>query len=247
METSLIFDRELIRKNKIRARKNFSNHNFLHHLVSQILLDRIEIYDKNFLKILEIGAMDNFLENQLTKKFNQLNGFIYKNIEDCENFIVEEKFDLIISNLNLHFINQIPEFLTSIHRSLSENGIFLASFFGEENLFELQDVVTKSEEEIYQQISPRMIPTVDIKTAANLLKKVGFRDPASELEKIEIEYSEILNLLRDIRNTAQSNPMIKRSRKFMSKNFLNKIIENYQKFYPKKIATCQILVVSAIK
>lgn len=50
----------------------------------------------------------------------------------------ENTFDLVISNLALHWINDLPGVLTQIRRVLKPDGLFLASMFGEETLWELR-------------------------------------------------------------------------------------------------------------
>jgi SAM-dependent methyltransferase len=50
----------------------------------------------------------------------------------------EGTFDLVISNLALHWVNDLPGVLTQIRRVLKPDGLFLASMFGEETLWELR-------------------------------------------------------------------------------------------------------------
>ncbi len=142
-----------------------------------------------------------------------------------------QTFDLVVSNLNMHFINEIPQFLLQVKNILKPGGVFIASFFGEENLRELAHVLHKSEVEIYDGISPRMPPTIDVKTAAMLLQKAGFAEAISDFEKIEVSYSDPKNLLRDLKMMGQGNILTKRSRKFFTKKFLQKILQNYRELY----------------
>jgi hypothetical protein len=92
-----------------------------------------------------------------------------------------------------------------------------------------------------------MPPTIDVKTAANLFAKAGFQNPISDFAKIEVEYSEPLKLLKDLKNMGQSNILTKRSRRFMTKNFLNKIRKNYQKIYPQGVATFEVVTLTGWK
>ncbi len=151
-------------------------------------------------------------------------------IADDESLPFEkESFDLIVSNLNLHHINLMPQFLLQIRNLLKPGGMFIASFFGEENLPQLHKTIFETENEIYNGVSPRMIPTIDVKTAANLLQKAGFINPLSELERVDIEYEDPLNLLKDLKMMGQGNIMNKRSRRFFTRGFLQKVLENYRR------------------
>jgi SAM-dependent methyltransferase len=225
MIQEVLFNRDLLRQNKARAAKTFSQASFLHHEIANRIAENVELLNRQFTNVLEIGAMDDYLRG-LIRSDN------YECCNDEENLSLKpESFDLILSNLNFHYINQIPEFLIQIRDALKPNGVFIASFFGEENLSQLAHVLYETENEIYAGVSPRMPPTIDVKTAANLIAKAGFHNPISDFEKIEVNYSDPLNLLKDLKMMGQGNIMSKRSRKFFTKNFLNKISQNYRKMY----------------
>ncbi|KAG7163546.1 Arginine-hydroxylase NDUFAF5-like, partial [Homarus americanus] len=66
-------------------------------------------------------------------------GFTKILIDEEQKFPLESKlFDLVISNLNLHWVNNLPQCLKEIRRVLKEDGAFLASMFGGDTLFELR-------------------------------------------------------------------------------------------------------------
>ncbi len=243
MIQEVLFDRDLLRQNKLRARSKFLDHNFLHHEVANRIAENVKFLNREFKDILEIGAMDDYL----SKLVNEA-GAPYKFMEDAEVLPFEkESFDLILSNLNFHYINQIPQFLINVKEVLKPGGVFIASFFGEENLSELAHVLYETENEIYNGVSPRMPPTIDVKTAASLLQKAGFQNPISDFAKIEVEYSDPLNLLKDLKMMGQGNILTKRSRKFFTKEFLQKISQNYKKIYPSGIATFEVVTVTGWK
>ncbi len=263
MTQEVLFDRDLLRQNRKRAAKGFVQHNFLHHEVANRIAENVCLLDREFANILEIGAMDNQLHDVMLSLSKHDSGHglespfdrLRVTWESCE---IEEElpnttesFDLILSNLNFHFINEIPQFLLQIKNLLKPNGVFIASFFGEENLSQLAHVLYETENEIYGGISPRMPPTIDVKTAANLFAKAGFQNPISDFAKIEVEYSEPLNLLKDLKNMGQGNILTKRSRKFFTKEFLQKISENYRKTYATSdggvAATFEIVTVTGWK
>jgi SAM-dependent methyltransferase len=254
-----LFERNLLRAFRKRCAKNFAQHNFLHHEVANRIHENLFCLpidsNKTFEKILELGAWDTYLSDLINAKQKFTTDAI--NHSDSFNLVAddeflpfkEQSFDLILSNLNLHFINQIPQFLLQVKNLLKPDGIFIASFFGEENLHELANILQKTEDDIYGGVSPRMPPTIDVKTAAQLLAKAGFGNSVSDLEKIEIEYSNPQHLLQDLKNMAQSNVLNKRSRRFFTKNFLQKLCQNYQKNYQnrKVLATFEIITVSGFK
>ena len=223
--TEILFDRKLLKQNQKRFAGVLCDHNFLYHEVANRIAQNLESLNRGFESALEIGARDSYLSSLVNA--NEMT-----QIGDAEELnFPAESFDLVLSNLNLHFINAVPQFLMQVKEVLKPGGIFIASFFGEENLSELAHVLYKAENEIYGGISPRMPPTIDVKTAANLLQKAGFQNAISDFDKIEVTYSNPKNLLKDLKFMGQGNILTKRSRRFFTKKFLQKILENYQALY----------------
>ena len=60
-------------------------------------------------------------------------------IADEEDLPFEDgEFDLVISNLNLHWVNDLQGCFQRINQILKPDGVFLASLFGDQSLLELQ-------------------------------------------------------------------------------------------------------------
>lgn len=241
MNQSNLFDRKLLKANRARAKKHFYDHNFLYVEVANKIMENIQFFDREFESVLEISGRDGYLSDQikLIKKPKKIITTEILNYDKSTQVINDdeflpfkkESFDLIVSNLNFHFINNIPSFLLQIKEMLKPNGVFIATFFGEENLSELAHVLYEVENELYGGMSPRMSPTIDVKTAAHLLQKAGFRNPISDFEKIEVTYENPLNLLKDIKMMGQANILFSRSKNFISKRFLAKFCDSYSRLY----------------
>ncbi|MBL6664909.1 MAG: methyltransferase domain-containing protein [Rickettsiales bacterium] len=239
-----IFDRKLLKQNRARALKNYANHNFLVHEIANRIIDNINHLDLQLVDVLELGAMDGYLSNNIVAN----NKII---ADEDEMHFEENSFDVIVSNLNLHFINDIPAFLMDVKRILKKDGIFIASFFGEENLNELAHVLHLVQNERFGGVSPMMPPTIDVKTAAMLLQKAGFENPISDFDKIEVLYSQISNLFKDIKNMGQGNILQARSKRFFTRGFLQEICKKYFDEYSdssKKVkATFEVVTIMGKK
>ncbi|MFT5703397.1 MAG: ubiquinone/menaquinone biosynthesis C-methylase UbiE [Rickettsiales bacterium] len=265
-----LFNRTLLKQNRNRCAEKFHQADFIHQEIGQIIIESILDCKRNFDDILEIGAGNGFIGKEIlnlkkTKKLLQIDPsskMVSKNHLDLEmddeNLCFEDQsFDLVMSNLNLHFINDIPKNLIDIKNIMKPKGFFIASFFGEENLKELKEVFFKTEEKIYGQISPRIAPNIDIKSAGMLLQKAGFKDVVCEKHSLEVSYSRLRKLFIDLRNMGQSNILMAKSRKFITKSFLFDLTENYQNLYSAPtnqpssvdeiVATFEIIVLSGWK
>jgi NADH dehydrogenase [ubiquinone] 1 alpha subcomplex assembly factor 5 len=251
METGL-FDFGLFVHNQGRHLKKFPEYNFLYHEVADLIIENLLFHNRDFDEILEINSRDGYLSNAILElkqvkklvKTNFVADFfnldqnkdsrVVKKVIDTNlsDFVKEkfseQKFDLIISNLDFHYLEDVSSFLIAVKGLLKKDGIFIASFFGQDNLLGLKKIFLQTESELYGSVSPRFAPTIDVKTAAHLLQKTGFANPISDLEKINISYQNPLALLNDIKLMGQANIMRQRSKKFISKRFLQEIIRRYQ-------------------
>ena len=81
---------------------------------------------------------------------------------DEENFLTQslqaDSQDAIISNLSLHWVNDLPGTLIQIRQVLKEDGVLIASMLGGDSLFELRTALQLAELEREGGISPRVSP-----------------------------------------------------------------------------------------
>lgn len=261
----VLFNRSWLKQNINRAIDKFELSDFIHQEAAQIISQIADDCKENFENILEIGAKTGSLGKKIADSKNSKNLIQIDPSEKMVqkyhlNFAMDDEkldfpdssFDLVVSNLNWHFVNDLPNHLKTIKNTLKPNGMLVASFFGEENLKELREVFFKTEEELFGKITPRIAPNIDIKSAGMLAQKAGFDDVVAEKHKIEVHYSDIKNLFLDLRNMSASNILNEKSRKFMSKKFLFNLTENYKKLYyaPRDnsiIATFEFIVLTAWK
>lgn len=233
MNSQNLFDRQLLQQNHKRYQRVFADYNFLYLEIANIILENIELQNRAFDAVFEINKKNNFFQENLRYKSFESCSFDEICDEEKINFS-SQKYDLIISNSDLHFINNVSQFLSKINSALKPNGLFIASFYGDENLPELHKAIYQAENETYGGISARMPPTIDIKSSAQILTQAGFKNPVADLEKIKVDYENPLKLLRDLKFSGQGNIMNQRSRKFFSKKFLQKLLEKYENFYDKE-------------
>lgn len=242
-----IFDRQLLLNNHIRYRGLFEKYNFLYLKCTNIILENIEIQNRVFNDIFEINRKTDIFATYFNQK--NFNNCEFNEIYD-ENLINfgENKYDLVLNVLDLHYINDVRKFLYNVKKSLKPKGLFIASFVGDENLPELRKSMLYAENKIYNGTSPRLPPTIDIKSSARLLSQMGFKNPISDLETIIIDYDSPLELLRDIKFSGQGNILINRSKKFFTKKLFNNLLDEYQNFYNSATksypATFKIITIS---
>jgi SAM-dependent methyltransferase len=136
-------------------------------------------------------------------------------------------FDLVVSGLNLHLVNDLPGALVQIRRALKPDGLFLAAILGGRTLRELREAFTVAESEITGGASPRVIPFADIRDCGALLQRAGFALPVTDADKVDASYATPFDLMRDVRNMGAANMLAARSRKPLSRAVLLRAAEIY--------------------
>jgi NADH dehydrogenase [ubiquinone] 1 alpha subcomplex assembly factor 5 len=70
--------------------------------------------------------------------------------------------DCVISNLALHWINNLPGIMVQINQSLVPDGLFLAAILGGDTLYELRGSIQLAEQERKGGVSPHISPMASI-------------------------------------------------------------------------------------
>jgi SAM-dependent methyltransferase len=138
-----------------------------------------------------------------------------------------ESFDLVVSSLALHAVNDLPGALTQIRRVLKPDGLFVASLFGGETLSELRQAFAAAELEMRGGASPRIAPFAEVRSLGGLLSRAGFALPVADVERTTIRYSDLARLFADLRSLGETNVLIERSHSLLSPRLLAALAHIY--------------------
>ena len=95
---------------------------------------------------------------------------------DEEKFSFETNtFDAIVTNLSLHWINDLPLTFVQINGALKDDCPVIGSVFGNDTLFELRTSLQLAELERSGGISPHVSPFTDSRDIGSLLGETGFQ------------------------------------------------------------------------
>ncbi|PKR60398.1 methyltransferase domain-containing protein [Thalassospira lohafexi] len=233
-----VFDRHILKLRRDRAASRASEFNFLFAETADRLADRLEDTTRNFPRAVDLGCHSGELAQILAassrvetlhqadisyryaKAARDLNG--RSSMVADEEFLpfAEGSLDLILSNLSLHWVNDLPGMLLQARRALKPDGLFLASMLGGETLKDLREALMTAEAEEEGGVSPRVSPFVDVKDAGALLQRSGFALPVVDADDITIDYPDALKLMRDLSGMGESNIVAKRSKKFTKRSTL---------------------------
>jgi len=234
----MIFDRAAKRSQRARAAPGFSGFDFLYRDIAERLLDRLSDIPRAFPFALLQGPAVDWLEPQLAGRggIKRLLGMAPAAAlarpgglvadEDILPFN-EAGFDLVLSLLNLHWVNDLPGALIQAQHALKPDGLFLAALFGGETLTELRQSWLAAESELEGGASPHVAPMVAIQDGAALLQRAQFALPVADAERITVTYRDVFALMRDLRLMGEGNALIDRRRGFTRRRTLLRMAEIY--------------------
>ncbi|MBV8407021.1 MAG: methyltransferase domain-containing protein [Alphaproteobacteria bacterium] len=237
----LVFDRSLLRKRRERAARAWGRADFLKREIAERLVERLDDIKRLFPLALDLGAHGDEVAQALAGRGSverlvrldlaigfarRSNGPAVVADEECLPF-APASFDLVLSAMALHWVNDLPGALVQINRVLKPDGLLLAAMLGGATLWQLRQALAAAESEIEGGLSPRVSPFADLRDAAGLLQRAGFALPVADSETIDVEYDSALSLMRDLGAMGESNLAVERRCGFTRRATLLRAAEVY--------------------
>jgi SAM-dependent methyltransferase len=238
-QSPLIFDRSLIRDHRRRA-ASIGPATFLLDRVADDLADRLGAVLRRFELALDLGSPGEAVRAALMRSGTVGTIVAADTIAPSQRpslpFVVAEEealpfrdaaFDLVVSALALHFVNDLPGTLLQIRRALKPDGLFLAALYGGETLTELRQAFAAAESEIEGGISPRVAPFADLGELGALLQRAGFALPVADIDPVTVRYQDVFALMHDLRRMGATNALRARRRAPLRRATLMRMAEIY--------------------
>jgi SAM-dependent methyltransferase len=244
-----VFNRRQVRRNRERAAARLDTHDFLFAEAAERLADRLDDIKRAFPLALDLGARGGVLARRLARR-GGIETLVGADLSEAmarrgaasgnspavvadEEFLpfAGRAFDLVISNLDLHWVNDLPGALIQIRRALKPDGLFLASMFGGGTLAELRDALMAAEIELENGVSPRVSPFADVRDLGDLLQRAGFALPVVDAEEITVSFGSPLKLLADLRGMGETNAVIARRKQFTRRATMMAAMARYGEKY----------------
>lgn len=222
-----------MRQRKRRARATFRDASFLHERVAADLADRLEAIPRPFPRVLALGGEGLFSEEiaarpELAARVGHVVEANLAEIDPEHLPYAARAFDLIVSPLALHWVNDLPGALIQLRLALKPDGLLLASLFGGETLHELRLALIEAESELTGGAGPRVAPFADLQDIAGLLQRAGYALPAADRDLLVVRYGEPMRLLADLRAMGETAALAERSPRGLSRRILARAFEIYR-------------------
>ncbi len=225
-----LFNRSLYRLRQARHLPHFAKVNFLHAEIAERLADRLLDMDRHFALAADLHAPTSQLRNTvLPSKISTWIELGKAVITDEEALpFADQTLDAIISNFNLHFVNDVVGTLIQANRALKPDGLFLAAMPGPRTLFELRQAMQRVAAQSGKAYA-RIAPFAEVRDAGALLQRAGFALPVVDSELIHLTYRDFSTLLREIQQMGQSNVLSEQFKGLTTANYWREVEAAYVK------------------
>ena len=226
-----VFDRLAVRCHRERAAPGLAAHDFLIREVADRLADCLPDIKRSFPLALDLGCHGGQLASVLDGR-GGIEWLVQGDLspamaaqalrEQGPRLALDEealpfadgRFDLIISVLSLHWVNDLPGTLVQIRQALKPDGLFLCAMLGGGTLDELRQSLLAGEIEVLDGASPRVSPFVDPHDAGALLQRAGFALPVVDADRIVLSYADPVAMMAELRGLGEGNAVVARRHGF---------------------------------
>jgi NADH dehydrogenase [ubiquinone] 1 alpha subcomplex assembly factor 5 len=256
-EDHQLFDRGLLRRRRARFARELPQHEFLLSHVASEIADRIGAVLREFPRALDLGAYYGVL-GRAVAALPSVGEMIYAESAPalaalcprpsvvCDEDLLpfrDESFNLVVSGLALHRVNDLPGALVQIRRALRPDGLFMGAALGSRSLHELRYALLEAEGEEEGGASPRIAPFADVREYGALLQRAGLALPVSDADLLTVTYPTPRDLMREIRAMGGGNVLAARRKGPLSRRTL----EHAEAIYRTRHATPEGRVVASFE
>jgi SAM-dependent methyltransferase len=218
-----LFDRDAILRRRARAAR-IAGDTFLRQEAVEAIAERLSAVNRHFGR----GVLIDSGADVPAVLAHHADGWLRVEPGHDEALGLEpQSFDLAVSILALHAVNDLPGVLAQIRRALKPDGLFMAALFGGATLFELREALAAGELETTGGVSPRVYPFADVRDLGGLLQRAAFALPVADVERTTALYREFSSLVRDLRALGETNALTERSLKPLSRETLAATLAHY--------------------
>ncbi|XP_061436717.1 arginine-hydroxylase NDUFAF5, mitochondrial-like [Lethenteron reissneri] len=220
-----VFDRRMKRRQRSWAasRPNAESYDYLRQAVAEQIVDRLFDVSRMFPMALDVGAGRGYIAQHLNKEtvelmiqtdttHDALRRPLATEVETrCvvadEEFLPfpTDTFNLALSSLSLHWVNDLPAAFHQIHRVLKPDGVFVGAMLGGESLFELRGALQLAEMEREGGFSPHVSPFTTAADLGGLMTRAGFTMLTVDMDEIVVRYPTMFELMADLQGMGESN------------------------------------------
>lgn len=227
-----MFDIHKLSKNRQKV-QNFLQDSPFHKFLQKDLIERLSIIDKTFKNVLILNSPNPLILKKFLKIKSSKVNIILNDFTKIDS--INGKFDLIIFPFTMHWVDDIPKFLTQIKAFLNDDGIFICNFIGAGSIMNLRKKLIEIESIYQKKHIPHISPFVNFDQMSSILQHAGFEENIIDMENIEFEYDSAIDWMKAIKKAGESNILTNGISYSITKKIYNSLKQQSEKTFKDKI------------
>jgi hypothetical protein len=204
--TDELFDEKLRAMRRVRAMRR-GPELFLHERAFDDILDRLALVHRHFRSALLIGCLDPTWPERLRDHADAV-----RTIEPDHVMQIEPgAHDLCVGIGWLDTVNDLPRALLTARFALQEDSLFIGAVSGGDTLPALRAAMRAADEKM-GAATPHVHPRIEPSALTKLLTSAGFSMPVVDVDRVQVSYRSLADLVRDLRSMGSTNVLTARSR-----------------------------------
>ena len=237
-------DKKATRRAFERAASTYDEHAVLEHEIESRLLERVDHLQQAPGMIADIGCGTGNAGSKLALRFEQAgivaldwstamlrelcksNTAMYLPL--CADMhalpLAARSVDLIFSNLALQWSDDLSVVFNEFRRIMKPGAMLVFTCYGPDTLYELKQAWRSVDEQ------PHVHDFPDMHDIGDGLMSAGFREPVMDVERITLEYPDVMALMRELKGSGARNTATKRRRGLTAEFRLRDMQQAYEQF-----------------
>ncbi len=240
------FDRREVQRAFGRSAARYEQHAWLQREVRARLYERLEDIEASPQTILDLGCGSGHGTAELKRRYSDATviglDIAHAMCRQCQRQsswrrrlhsiqadiqhlpLAANSVDLLIANLVLQWIDDLPGVITALRRILKPDGVMFFSTLGPDTLTELRQAWAAADDQ------PRVSHFVDQQVIGDLLLSSGFRNPVMDCDRITATYPDTATLMQDLKAIGAHNAHRHRPRGLTGKYKIAAMRQAYDAF-----------------
>jgi hypothetical protein len=195
---------------------------FLHERSFEDILDRLSLIRRRFDRALLIGRFEAAWRDRLLA-FAQAVDVI-----DADALLTLEPgaYELCVAASGLDTVEDLPNALLTIRFALAPDSLLIGAVPGGDTLPALRAAMRAADEQM-GAATAHVHPRIEPAGLSSLLSSAGFSMPVVDVDRVQVTYKSLRDLVRDLRAMGATNVLSARSRRPLSRSAVTAAAEQF--------------------
>ena len=195
---------------------------FLHERSFEDIIDRLSLIRRRFGKALLIGRFEASWRDRLLA-FAQSVDVIEA---DALPTLEPGAYDLCVAASGLDTVEDLPNALLTLRFALREDSLLIGAVPGGDTLPALRAAMRAADEQM-SAATAHVHPRIEPAGLTSLLTAAGFSMPVVDVDRVQVTYKGLWDVVRDLRAMGATNILSARSRRPLSRLAVNAAAEQF--------------------